>query len=106
MFRCLISILVIVFCLPNFIYSTNPSGPGIERNMVLVIASYNNKNWYKKNLDSVFTQQYENYRIIYIDDNSPDKTGKLVEEYILKKGQTSRTTLICNKNRQGALANL
>jgi len=78
----------------------------IEHRIIIIIPSYNNKGWYKKNLDSIFCQQYKNYRIIYIDDNSPDETGKLVEEYILEKGQTSRTTLIRNEKRQGALANL
>jgi glycosyltransferase involved in cell wall biosynthesis len=106
MLGCFISILVVVFCFPNFIYSANETISNRERSIVIVIASYNNKNWYKKNLDSIFVQRYKNYRIIYIDDNSPDGTGKLVEKYILEKRQTLHTTLICNEKRQGALANL
>jgi len=92
--------LVILFSL----FSTKNNN-ALEKHIVVVIASYNNKDWYKKNLDSVFCQQYRNYHIIYIDDNSSDGTGKLVKKYILEKGQISRTILICNKNRQGALAN-
>lgn len=65
-----------------------------EKKMVVVITSYNNKEWYKKNLDSVFNQNYSNYRIIYIDDRSPDGTGKLVQSYIQQKGQAHRTTLV------------
>lgn len=74
--------------------------------MVVVIPSYNNKDWYKKNLDSIFSQKYRNYRVIYADDASTDGTDKLVEEYIKKIGQEHRVTLIKNKERVGSLANL
>ena len=30
---------------------------------------------YLRNLDSIFQQDYQNYYIVYFDDNSPDKTG-------------------------------
>lgn len=74
--------------------------------MVIVIPSYNNKNFYKMNLDSVFAQEYENYRVIYVDDNSPDGTGQLVEDYIKEKGQEKRFQVIRNRERVGSLANL
>src|SRR3989304_6153185 len=45
-----------------------------EKPIVVVIPSYNNKQWYQKNLDSVLTQNYHNFRIIFIDDASPDGT--------------------------------
>ena len=77
-----------------------------EKSIVVVIASYNNKNWYQRNLDSVFSQQYENYTVIYIDDCSPDGTGEFVEQYIKEQGQEHRVKLIRNKERCGALANL
>ena len=79
--------------------------PTINKHFVVVIASYNNKNWYKKNLDSVFMQKYENYHVMYVDDVSPDGTGDLVEKYIKDKHQEERVVLIKNKERVGALAN-
>ena len=39
-----------------------------EKPMVVVIPSYNNIKWYKKNLDSVLNQKYQNFRVILIDD--------------------------------------
>ncbi len=51
-----------------------------ENRFVIVIPSNNNKDWYQKNLDSVFNQRYLNYRVIYIDDGSTDNTGTLVED--------------------------
>lgn len=76
-----------------------------EKSFVIVIPSYNNKDWYQKNLDSVFMQKYNNYRVIYIDDFSTDNTGQLVEEYIKKHKQESKVKLIKNTERKLALAN-
>lgn len=73
--------------------------------MVVVIPSYNNHEWYQYNLDSIIRQKYPALRIIYIDDCSTDKTGMLVEKYIMRN-HLSRITLIRNKKRKGALANL
>jgi glycosyltransferase involved in cell wall biosynthesis len=78
----------------------------LQRRFVVVIASYNNAQWYKGNLDSVFSQEYDNYRVIYIDDCSPDNTGALVRQYIDDHEQAERITLICNKERKRALCNL
>jgi len=73
---------------------------------MVVVASYNNAEWYQKNLDSIFDQKYNNYRVIYVDDCSPDGTGQLVEDYINEKGQRDRVTLIRNQVRKRALENL
>jgi len=73
-----------------------------EKHIVVVTASYNNKKWYKKNLDSVFNQNYKNWRLIYIDDCSTDGTGDLVETYIQEKGFQNQVTLIKNKKRVGS----
>ena len=56
-----------------------------EKHIVVVVPSRNNSQWYKKNLDSVLNQKYSNYQVIYIDDQSTDNNGILVENY-LKKG--------------------
>ncbi len=45
---------------------------GIIPHFVIEITSYNSIKWYKQNLDSVFSQTYPYYRVIYIDDNSID----------------------------------
>jgi glycosyltransferase involved in cell wall biosynthesis len=77
-----------------------------EKEMVIIIPSYNNAQWYKANLDSVLSQQYSNFKIIYIDDCSPDGTGTLVEEYLKTYDIDNRVTLIKNDKRQLAMANL
>lgn len=77
-----------------------------EKYLVIVIPSYNNKEWYERNLGSVFAQQYSNYHVIYIDDCSPDGTAQLVNAFIKNQNQTNRCTLIKNESRKGTLYNL
>lgn len=77
-----------------------------QKELVVVIPSYNNSQWYVRNLDSVFAQEYENYRVIYIDDVSPDNTANLVQEYLIERGLTQKCTLIKNSERTGALSNI
>lgn len=62
--------------------------------------------WYKNNLDSACFQEYDNYRILYIDDASPDGTGDAVQAYIDQHQLADRVTLIRNTTNKGALANI
>ena len=77
-----------------------------NKSFVIVIPSYNNEKWCEKNLLSVFSQNYENFRIIYIDDCSSDNTYQMVQSLIQENGQEHRTTLIRNSDRKKAMANI
>lgn len=83
-----------------------PNDPKSEKPIVVVIPSYNNKDWYERNLDSVLTQNYHNFRVIYIDDASPDGTGNFVKAYIKRKNAEKKVTLVQNTKRTGALSNV
>jgi len=87
----------------SYLFSLENNG---DPHFVIVIPSYNNKNWYKRNLDSVLSQDYAAYRVIYLDDCSPDGTGDLVEQYLSTHDTTNKITLIKNIQRKGALGNL
>jgi glycosyltransferase involved in cell wall biosynthesis len=89
-----------------FLLSTSLASPPAEKPIVVVIPSYNNKEWYKQNLDSVLSQNYSNFRVVYIDDASPDGTGNLVKAHIKQKKAKKRVTLVQNSKRVGALANV
>jgi glycosyltransferase involved in cell wall biosynthesis len=80
--------------------------PKEEKPIVVIIPSFNNKDWYKNNIDSVLVQKYKNYHVIYIDDASPDGTGALVDKYIKEKKLEDKITLIKNKKRLLAMENL
>lgn len=77
-----------------------------EKPIVVIITSYNNSQWYKKNLDSVFMQQYTNYRVIYVDDASTDGIGELVAAYINDHNLHKKMALIRNATNKRKLANL
>lgn len=100
-----ISILCILSL--GFIYSCIASTQAVlpEKRIVIVIASYNNLSWCKKNLLSVVTQHYNNYHILYVDDASCDGTGAAVELLIQAIGIQDKITLIRNQTRKGALEN-
>ena len=78
----------------------------IELPITLIITSYNNKNYYQENLDSVLKQNYSNYNVIYIDDYSDDNTAQLVERHIDNFDILKKIKLIKNNIRKKKLANL
>lgn len=106
-----------------------------EKSIVVVVPSFNNSKWICPNLNSIFTQNYSNYRVIYINDCSEDDTGILVENYLQNAGYDYKVvqfdespkatienegknfvyevgkenhfvTLVNNTSRSGGLANL
>jgi len=90
-----------IYCYKNLYNFSCP-----EKKIVVVIPSYKNKQWYRKNLDSIRTQNYSNYTVIYVNDCSPDGTGELVKNYIQEYKLEEKFQLIDNETRIGALANL
>lgn len=76
-----------------------------ERKIAIVIPSYQNSKWYERNLSSVLSQEYNNYRVIYTDDCSSDKTGEIVEQF-KEKNNFDNLEVIKNKSRVGAMENL
>lgn len=78
-----------------------------DKSFVIIIPSYKNATFYKKNIDSAITQNYDKskFRIVYIDDWSPDDTAIYVEKYIKEKNITN-IVLRKNRLRRGAMGNL
>lgn len=105
-FTSLSNAVLFLLCLSFMIFPSCVRADIAEKPIVVVVPSYNNKSWYKKNLGTLFDQNYENYRVIYIDDCSKDNTGNLVEAYIKKRGQEHRVHLIRNSQNCGAMKNL
>ena len=76
-----------------------------EKKIVVVITSYNNEKYCRRNLTSVFKQNYSNYRIIYVNDCSSDNTLEKAQSFINNYNQNHRTLLIHNKARLKAMEN-
>jgi len=76
-----------------------------EKPIVVITASYNNKDVCRKSLLSLFSQEYDNWRLIYVDDCSTDGTADLVEAFVREHRQENRVTLIRNTKRMRQLCN-
>ena len=61
----------------------------------IIIPSYNNEKWIEYNIASILNQTYENYEVLYIDDNSSDNTNKLVFDMV---GKNPNWYIIRNEN--------
>ncbi len=71
--------------------TSNEQVPIKENPFVIIIPSYNNSRWYESNIETVLHQKYNNFRVIYINDGSSDKTGELVENYMKKISPYNRS---------------
>jgi len=104
--RLLISILIISFFdIAHSLVRAQCDGSDLGKAVVIVIPSFNNKAWYKKNLASVWQQRYNNFRVIYVDDCSTDGTADLVSAYVAAHEHHFDFKLIRNPKRRGPLAN-
>jgi glycosyltransferase involved in cell wall biosynthesis len=81
----------------------NPKG---EKAIVILIPSYNNERFFEDNLTSVINQKYKNFRVVYTNDASTDKTGELVIDFMEKNFDIDRFTYMENKMNMGALYNI
>jgi glycosyltransferase involved in cell wall biosynthesis len=72
----------------------------------VVIVGQNNGANVAKTLSSVFSQCYENYRVIYIDDASDDGSYDLARDLIYDSSHLGQVTLVRNEERLGHLANI
>ena len=66
---------------------------------VFIIPSYNNQQWYYKNLYSIINQTYKKWRVIYINDHSTDNTDLLVKKFIEKYSLKDKIIYIKNIKR-------
>ena len=58
----------------------------------IIVLSYNSSNFIKKCLDSITNQDYDNFEIIIVDNNSTDETKKILANLQL----TSQSKIILN----------
>jgi glycosyltransferase involved in cell wall biosynthesis len=77
----------------------------LEIPIVVIIPSYNNQEWTEKTLISVLEQEYNNKRVVFIDDASTDHNFSIAHEVVARYHAESKVMLVHNKIRCGALAN-
>ena len=78
----------------------------IEHPIVAVVCSYNNGPWSENTLNSIFSQQYSNFRVIIVDDCSTDNNTEVIQKFIDNNNLADRITFIKNDIRRRKLFNL
>lgn len=63
----------------------------------IVFITQNNGPWIKRALRSIFEQEYDNFRLVIVDDGSRDDTVETVNEFVLANRQEHRVVLIRNE---------
>lgn len=80
-----------------------------EKKIVIISCCYNAAPTIQKTLDSIFLQEYNNFRVVLVNDASTDETKTLIDSYletIQKTNRTSPCQVQHNTIRQRKLANL
>jgi len=100
------AISIFLLCVAHIIQSNSFNTNSFERPIVVVICSYNNEKWTENTLNSVFTQEYTNFRVIIVDDCSSDNNPAIIQKYIEDHNISDRITFIHNTERHRKLFNL
>lgn len=77
-----------------------------NRPFAIVVIGANNGGSVEKTLESVFSQNYDRYRLIYIDDASDDGSFDVAEEAIFNASKKIPVSISQNERRIGMLSNL
>lgn len=90
----------------SLLLNANSIASTFELPFVISICGYNNAPLVQKNLDSIFMQQYSNYRVVYIDDGSSDSTAAYVQDYIDTHQLDEKMSIIANSKRSRKMKNI
>jgi len=101
---------IIAYILLSIGYTVQAGMPLNQNNselpIVVVVCSYNNGQWSTNTLNSIFTQEYSNFRLIIVDDCSSDDNQAVIQRYIDEHNLGDRVTFIRNEKRYRKLFNL
>ena len=74
-----------------------------QEQFCFIIPAYNVQDIVEKNLKSIFTQKNKNWRILYIDDNSQDKTIENAIQVIKKYKMEEKVQILKNDKNYGQI---
>lgn len=72
---------------------------------VVIIPTYNNEKYCERNIRSALDQEYDNFRIICIDDASTDQTNAVIKNTICSHKNKNKISFKRNQKNEGALSN-
>lgn len=77
-----------------------------QKPFVIVISGHNNSLYCEKSLLSTMTQNYGNFRVIYIDDASTDDSFSKISFAVAQSPKKDKISLVKSKESQGLLSTL
>jgi hypothetical protein len=77
-----------------------------HKSFAIVLYAHNQALWCERALLSIFEQEYDHYRIVFIDDASLDGTAEKAKQFILDNNQKERVTFLRNETPLGPVASL
>jgi glycosyltransferase involved in cell wall biosynthesis len=72
-----------------------------RKSFVFVVYAHNDALWVERSLRSLLEQEYDQYRVIFIDDGSVDATFKVAQNFISENNQSSKVLWIHNEKKEG-----
>ena len=77
-----------------------------NKSFAIIIYAHNASSWCERALRSVFEQDYEHYRVLFVDDASVDGTLELAQKFIVDNQQDRRVIAIRNNECLGFVGSL
>ncbi len=72
-----------------------------RKTFVFLVYAYNQDSWVERTLQSIFEQEYDYYRVVFIDDGSTDATFGVASSFVAENNQEGRVVLIRNEEKLG-----
>ena len=79
---------------PNFYFRNRVKNQDIK--LSIIVSAYNEEKYIRNCFESIEKQIYKNFEVIFIDDNSKDKTSQLIKNFI-KRNISKNIKLITHK---------
>lgn len=76
------------------------------KSFAIVVYACNQASWCQRTLRSVFEQDYDHYRVVFVDDASNDGTFEKARDFIVESNEERRVILIRNETRLGPVGSL
>jgi glycosyltransferase involved in cell wall biosynthesis len=77
-----------------------------KKSFTIVLVAHNGANWCETALRSVFEQDYDRYRVVFVDDASVDGTLEKAQQFIVDNKQDYRVIAIRNDSPLGPIGSL
>lgn len=73
--------------------------PGREKRIIVFMVTHNARGYVGRALKSIFSQNYDNYKVLIIDDASNDGTDQYIEDYLDRHRKREKVVFHINNKR-------